>query len=123
MAIVGLMVVAKGNFEDDIDDDVVLEDLAKAQQYIWVPIMISCICIIFSCLGVYGAMKFNGPMVIAAGVWYCISIILSLLGGDIGGVIIQIIFVYPHAVFYQEMKKGIMTEQNYPNEKHSCCCV
>jgi hypothetical protein len=62
-------------------------------------------------------------MIIVAGAWLCVNAVLSIVGGGLVGCILSALFVYPHVVFYLEMKKGIMTEENYPNEKHCCGCV
>mmetsp|Transcript_101600 Transcript_101600/g.152245 ORF Transcript_101600/g.152245 Transcript_101600/m.152245 type:complete len:176 (-) Transcript_101600:239-766(-) len=123
LALFGMGVVASSGFADQFDDDAVKADLATAQQYIWIPILISAFSILCAGLGMYGAMKYKQWMVMVGAVWYCINSVLSILGGDLGGAALSGLFAYPHFVFMQEMKKGIMTEANYPNEKHSCCCV
>eukprot|EP00546_Thalassionema_frauenfeldii_P021898 CAMPEP_0178905480 /NCGR_PEP_ID=MMETSP0786-20121207/6298_1 /TAXON_ID=186022 /ORGANISM="Thalassionema frauenfeldii, Strain CCMP 1798" /LENGTH=217 /DNA_ID=CAMNT_0020577091 /DNA_START=194 /DNA_END=847 /DNA_ORIENTATION=+ len=30
---------------------------------------------------------------------------------------------YPHIIFILEVRDGIMTKENYPNEEASCCCM
>jgi hypothetical protein len=74
-------------------------------------------------LGIMGAKEFNELKVGVAAGWYCVGALLSLLGLDILGVICSALFAYPHIVFIQEMRQGIMTEANYPKEEYSMCCV
>jgi hypothetical protein len=33
------------------------------------------------------------------------------------------LFLYPHVIFIKEVREGIMSKENYDNERHSCCCV
>jgi hypothetical protein len=74
--------------------------------------------------GLFGAFKFNKIGIIVAAIWYSAECVRSLLFYDIAGAIMAGLFAYPHVVFYQEMKKGIMTPENYPNEDQCCvCCV
>ena len=108
---------------NSVDDDEVKQDLAEASKFAWVGILILCSSVLCSGTGIYGALKYNGTMVLVAGVWYSVNSLFNLLGGDVIGAIMSGFFAYPHFVLHQEMKKGIMTEINYPNEKHSCCCV
>ena len=122
IAIIGLSVFVATDY-NAFDDDAVKINLATVHHYLWIPILISIICVAFSLLGIYGALKYNRFCVMTAAVLYCVSIVLSILGKDIGGAIIQVIFVYPNFALYYEMKKGIMTEENYPNMRHSRCCV
>ena len=39
------------------------------------------------------------------------------------GLIIPGLFLYPHVFHIKEIRAGIMSEENYENEKQSCCCV
>lgn len=123
LAVTALGAVSSDSFAANFDDDEVRQELEMGTQYAWVGMLFATISIITSGLGIYGAVKYTGWAVIVAAVWYTINCILSLIGADIGGAIMAGFFAYPHIVFFQEMRKGIMTEQNYPNEIHSCCCV
>ena len=123
MGLMGLGAISSDSFASQFDDDTVQKDLAVATQYTWIGMLVLGLSIATSGLGIWGAKNYIGWMVIVSACWYVTSTVLSLLGGDIGGAIMSGFFAYPHVVFYQEMKKGIMTEENYPNEIHSCCCV
>jgi len=123
VALAGLGVISSDGFAAQLDDDTVKNELDMATQYMWIPMLLAGLNIAASGLGIWGAKNYIGWMVMISGLWYAVGTVLSLLGGDIGGAIMSGFFAYPHFVFYQEMKKGIMTEENYPNEIHSCCCV
>lgn len=73
--------------------------------------------------GIFGGMKYSVPMVAVAAVSHGWDLVLSLLSFHIPGLAMAGGFLYPHIMFIQEMRKGIMTPENYPNEQHSCCCV
>ena len=116
--------LASGFAINELDDDAIKQDLAnKGGAIAGIIALFFVIALTFSTLGIYGALKYNKCMVIAAAVWYGLSSLVSLSGGDILGCVLAGLFCYPHIVFVQEMQKGIMTEENYPNEIHSCCCV
>jgi hypothetical protein len=123
MGLAGLGFMSSGALSDMVDDDTVKQELAVAYQYAWIGMVIFGVSIACAGLGLFGAIKYKGWMVIVAAVWHCVNSVLSLIGGDLGGALVNGCFAYPHVVFYQEMRKGIMTEENYPNEIHSCCCV
>jgi hypothetical protein len=78
---------------------------------------------LFYAMGVYGAIKFNEGFVIAALVAYIVIFVVDAIALNIGGILLNGFFAYPHFYFIKEMRDGIMTEENYPNEKQSCCCV
>ena len=116
--------LASGIAVNELDDDAIKNDIAnKSGAIAGIIALFFVIALTFSGLGIYGAMKYNKCMVISAAVWYGLSALVSLSGGDVLGCVISGLFCYPHVMFVQEMQKGIMTEQNYPNEMHSCCCV
>jgi hypothetical protein len=121
--LVGIGMLTSSSFADQFDDDAVKSELAVATSSAWVIYLLACLSIVCGGLGIYGAKEYKGWMVLVSGVWYAINAVLSVLGGAIGGAVMSGLFAYPHFVFYQEMKKGIMTKENYPNEKYSCCCV
>jgi hypothetical protein len=112
----GLGYFPRGAFTHHFDPDVEL-------RYTWLPYIFTLFAIGVAYLGITGAKEFTEWKVGVAAGWYCIGALLSLLGLDIIGVICSALFAYPHIVFIQEMRKGIMTEENYPKEEHSCCCV
>jgi hypothetical protein len=123
LALVGVGILASDNFANQLDDDAVKTELSTITSAAWVAYLISALAIVCGALGIYGAKNYNGWMVMVSGIWYSINAVLSIIGGGVGGALMSGFFAYPHFVLYQEMKKGIMTEANYPNEKHSCCCV
>ena len=78
---------------------------------------------VFSAAGIAGALLYNKWMVGLAGAFYCLLMIFNVLQFDIFGLVLMGLFAYPHYFLVKEINQGIMTEQNYPNEKMSCCCV
>jgi hypothetical protein len=91
---------------------------------------------VFYGMGVYGAISYNQWLVASALALYSAlvvysiaSVVNSVLMADefwyfyFFGVLRNALFAYPHWFLIQEIRSGIMTVENYPNEKHSCCCV
>jgi hypothetical protein len=133
MAMVGILffqpelVDVMEHFRGDDDEDEIRNDfLLLLEDYDWVLIILLIICIVFSLVPIRGAMVYQRGMVLTAALWYCLVGIFSLLLMGIAagvGVFCCGFLAYPHLVLYQEIGEGIMTEDNYPDEMHSCCCV
>jgi hypothetical protein len=74
--------------------------------------------------GFYGAHKFKKIGTTIGAVWHALECIRSIVFYDFAGAIMSGFFCYPHVVFLQELKNGIMTPEKYPNEELCCaCCV
>jgi hypothetical protein len=91
---------------------------------------------VFYGMGVYGAISYNQWLVASALALYSALVVYSIalvvnsvLMADefwyfyFFGILRNALFAYPHWFLIQEIRSGIMTVENYPNEKHSCCCV
>jgi hypothetical protein len=74
-------------------------------------------------LGIMGAIQYNVYMVGAAALHICVVIGFALSNFNIFGVALFAFFLYPHIFFIKEVRDGIMSKENYGNERHSCCCV
>ena len=83
--------------------------------------------IVASALGVFGGFNFNVYTTGMAAAVYCVDTLMALLFSygpfSIYFLAYNALFAYPHFFFIKELRAGIMTKENYPNEKHSCCCV
>eukprot|EP00536_Pseudo-nitzschia_multiseries_P006511 jgi/Psemu1/239441/estExt_Genewise1.C_1390066 len=79
--------------------------------------------VICTLIGIVGAAQFNRIATNIGSTWYVFECIRSLVLGDIVGAVFAACFCYPHAVFYHELKNGVMSRENYPKEKICCeCC-
>jgi hypothetical protein len=74
-------------------------------------------------VGIYGAATYSQWMVGVGLAGYVVDALFALVRLQLDSVIMAGFFAYPHVVLINEMRKGIMTEQTYQFEKHSCCCV
>lgn len=89
-------------------------------------IIISILFMIISTIGIYGGMKLNIWMISLAATMYLIDFITGIINMNEqwDGVIIAILFLYPHLVLIREIQYDIMTYNNYRSqEEYSCCCV
>jgi hypothetical protein len=73
--------------------------------------------------GIVGALKYNMIMVAAAVVPMCLETCVALYRLDILFIAILAGFIYPHVMFVKEIHDKVMSEENYPNVRYSCCCV
>jgi hypothetical protein len=96
--------------------------------------------IVFKMLAIFGAIRYNIWLVSASIAYHAISFIVKT-GINVAasnsdsdykynvGVIVVIglisiaLFIYPHVMFVREVRSGTMTNNNYDNERQSCCCV
>jgi hypothetical protein len=76
----------------------------------------------FAC-GIFGAIRYNKYMVLAALFVYAMSFTRDILHFSMSGVMLAGCCAYPHVFFLKEMKNNVMTPESYPNEAQSCCCV
>jgi len=78
--------------------------------------------IVLASIGIVGATLFSRFMTSIGAAWYVFESINCLFFGNFIGAIVAAGFCYPHAVFYEELKTGIMSRENYPKEKICCDC-
>jgi hypothetical protein len=74
-------------------------------------------------VSIYGAMTYSQWMVGVGLAGYVVHALLALVQVQLVAVVVACFAAYPHVALIDEMRKGIMTEQTYLFEKHSCCCV
>ena len=93
---------------------------------------------------IYGALKFQYPMVAFGIVWYVATFIVYIIvdiiyinkandetGSNLGmpflgwivSAVVTALLIYPHAGLILEIDKGIMSQETYPREEYSCCCT
>ena len=127
MSLLGFTVLKVVDFEA-LDDGYDLDDqfqanAEEASGFLLIGMIVAGVSIIFCGIGIYGAVKYNQCMVICVGLWYCGMTIYNCIAVDWIGIILTALFSYPHFALFHEMKKGVITPDNYINEKHSCCCM
>lgn len=110
----------------DYDDDqvqAVMDNLDHAK--IGLTISIFVVGVICNITAIFGAVNFNKFATFVGGMWFFVESIRGLFVGDFVGSGIAICFCYPHAVFYYELKNGVMSRETYPKEKVccDCCCI
>ena len=103
--------------------DILVINIIAIPQVIALMILLTIVSCVFSVVGIMGAIKYNKWMVIAAATWYCIAILINISNKDLISAVVSGIFAYAHYTLVQEIRHGIMSKENYPNEIHSCCCV
>eukprot|EP00531_Pseudo-nitzschia_arenysensis_P013199 CAMPEP_0116119052 /NCGR_PEP_ID=MMETSP0329-20121206/2434_1 /TAXON_ID=697910 /ORGANISM="Pseudo-nitzschia arenysensis, Strain B593" /LENGTH=188 /DNA_ID=CAMNT_0003612725 /DNA_START=80 /DNA_END=646 /DNA_ORIENTATION=- len=135
MIIIGVGAGAMGGAMNDaladVDDDVTKQAMsdfsAGGGALVGFFEVIIFIGVIFTGLGIFGALKFNKCALITTSVYYSLSVLGSLFSfnSDIAGqsivnIILASLFLYPHVCFLILMDKGVMTPENYPRIAKCC---
>lgn len=123
LAVLSLAVLSSEKYAAQFDDDEMQAALDELDGVaVGVSIGVAVLGMLCNAAGLIGAFKFNNIGIIVAAIWYAAECLRSLFFFDLAGAIMAGFFAYPHIVFYQEMKRGIMTPGNYQNEEKCCVC-
>jgi hypothetical protein len=124
MTTLGVFCIGSDHVTENWEDDTAIKEWNKYSDiFVGAVIVFAIVAVAFAAMGLFGALRYSKCLVMTAAIWYCIIGCLSVLGFNVLGIFMSALFAYPHFVFAQELKQGIMTEENYRNEVHSCCCV
>lgn len=111
--------------EDLNEDDDLSEWLASEEtlpkEIVAAGLALCMLSLLIYSLGIRGALKFNVTMVSASTIYHCVTVVLHLLAQTWLLAAFEVLCVYPHIMFIQQVGKGIMTAENYVNEKRICC--
>lgn len=92
--------------------------IVKVVRYTeWGPIEAAMPVFILSGIGLYGAMHFELWAVAMASIGFIIGICVDLWLPNWLGILVGLLVVYPHAMLTYEIKKGIMSQENYKKEE------
>jgi hypothetical protein len=76
-----------------------------------------------SAFGIYGALQFKYWIIVLVCFSHGLDAVFDLIFLNLPGFVTSVLFCYPHFFLAQEISTDIMSEENYPHEKHSCCCA
>jgi hypothetical protein len=117
-------VLSSSKFQDEFDDN---DDSQKGFDELdrWRGALIAIIVLSFiiHISGIVGGVRSSRRMVLVPGVWLSLGCLVNLLTLNIGAAVVCCLFAYPHFIFFREIQMGIMSTENYANERQSCCCV
>ena len=128
---VGAKMMSGQAIQDALDDDQAKE---AAQQFensggamVGFMEVIIFIGVIFTALGIFGAIKFNKCALITTSVFYSLSVVGNIIsfnnsapGLSLVNILFPCLFLYPHVMYLILMSKGVMTPQNYPSIEKCC---
>lgn len=92
-----------------------------SKQVVGTAIGVCFLAIAFYAIGIRGASKFNRSMVSTTLMYHCVSGIFNLLVLNIFGLLLSILFAYPHVMLLMALRNGTMSAENYAKEKRGCC--
>ena len=114
------------DIENDLSDDNVrkqVDEWFKSGLATWIEagaeILLVSMVGLHAC-GIYGALQFKKWGVLVAGITFAVELVVALISMDLGSIVLQASFLYPHFFMYQLMVAGIMNEVNY--HKIASCC-
>jgi hypothetical protein len=123
LAILSIAMITSDQYAAQIDDDAMLAALDEMDgAKVGMTIGFASLGIMCNTLGIYGATRFSQWAVMIAGSWYVVELVRSLVYLDFGGAIMSGFFAYPHVIFWQEMRNGVMTSMTYSEEEQCCTC-
>jgi hypothetical protein len=113
---------------NDFDDDQMKEAIAEMNAAemggsIGWAMLLTVLRLGFNGLGIYGALYYIQWPVVASLAVFALEILFAMITFNFVGLIMFGFFAYPHVYLILEMRNGIMSEETYEIEKHSCCCV
>jgi len=109
------------NIESYDDDEVIAEVYEERRTFVAVTIMTG-IGILFSIIGIIGAIKLNKYLVLANAVWTIADLIRSLVAKQWFFPIVFFAFLYPRIALAYELFMGNITKENYKVTEEHCCC-
>jgi uncharacterized membrane protein len=118
----GVMAASSQSYDDD-EVQAAFSSLSFASMGVMSAFVLIAIKLAGTCVGIYGAMTYNIWMVGVSLAVYCLNFATGIINSNIFTLVMYGCFAYPHFFFIQEVRRGIMSEVNYVNEKQSCCCV
>mmetsp|Transcript_16756 Transcript_16756/g.38695 ORF Transcript_16756/g.38695 Transcript_16756/m.38695 type:complete len:232 (-) Transcript_16756:330-1025(-) len=77
--------------------------------------------IVMSTVGFFGALKFQPYLVLAMAIWLCIDAALFCAWFNFISAVCVGLYSYPHFAFFNLLKKGKITRENYAKEEQYCC--
>jgi hypothetical protein len=78
--------------------------------------------ILFGIVGIVGAVKYNGVLVLIAGIYNIISVIACGVLLDPLGAIVSGVYAYVHIALFLALKKGQIKRETYHDRERYCCC-
>lgn len=82
--------------------------------------VLQCIGIVAASVGMLGAFMFNKYLVAVNAT--CLAVTIFVLP-SLPVLLVHGLYLYPHVFLIMYIHNEIMSEENYPYEKQSCCCV
>jgi uncharacterized membrane protein len=122
LALGGVMAASSQSYDDD-EVQAAFSSLSETNASMGVMIALIAVKLVCNGVGIYGAMTYNIWMVGVSLAVYCLNFATGIINSNIFTLVMYGCFAYPHFFFIQEVRRGIMSEVNYVNEKQSCCCV
>lgn len=112
--------------DDGFDDDEYLQQVQELEdletQYKTI-LFKNCFGVVFSCLAIFGACKFQKWIVLSSFVWFCCDIASSFYLRRIVASLFVIIIAQPHFSLFRALSRNQMTPENYDATERYCCCT
>ena len=108
------------NMKQAYDDDEFIAENTQTPMLIFGLVRASC-GMVFSWVGIAGALWYNKWLVLATALWMCADIVASIVFYDWMGLVVVIILAYPNIGLFEALHRGTITRQTYGVEEYCCC--
>jgi len=109
---------------DYVDDDALNDrksELGNYEGLYFIFIVVELVGLLFTTLGIVGAVKFNRCLVLTCAIWYCFETIFALCVAVWWAAPIKGLFAYPHIALFAALTTGKISRQRYTTERYCCC--
>lgn len=109
---------------DYVDDDALNDRYSELGTYeglYFIFIVIELVGLLFTTLGIVGAVKFNRCLVLTCAIWYCFETIFAMCVTVWWGAVIKGFFAYPHIALLAALTTGKISRRRYTIERYCCC--
>ena len=100
-------------------DDVTIDTIKDHKGEFVALLVIALVGVLCSGLSIYGAIAYNKYLVAANAIF----LVLQAPFGGFPTFIANGLYLYPHVFLIFYLHNGVISKENYANERQSCCCV
>lgn len=108
------------SFDDDSINQAKDQTVQSANSGMNQIMIFQCIALVSASLSMIGAFIFNKYLVMVNVIYLTVSIFAM---PSLGILVVNGLWLYPHILLVIYIHNGIMSKENYPYERQSCCCV
>lgn len=103
------------------DDETMLTMIPERREAIIQTVSVG-LGVLFSIIGIFGALKYQRYLVLVTGIWFCLDTIRACYQLSWPSAILTPLFAYPHFALFFALRRGEITRNTYDSTEKHCCC-